>query len=146
MHGESDTTATDPNDVAVDGAGNVYVAEYSNNRIRVISSNGTVSTLAGNGTVGFADGPGQSAMFHNPQGVAVDTAGNVYVADYSNSRIRVVHPSGTVSTLAGNGIGGSANGPGPSAELYYPLGVALDSAGHVYVADANNNLIREVSW
>jgi hypothetical protein len=134
-----------PAGVAVDTAGNVYVADSNNHRIRVVSPSGTVSTLAGNGSPGFANGVGPAAQFNNPNGVAVDTAGNVYVADYYNNLIRVVSPSGTVSTLAGSGSPGYANGVGPAAQFYNPNGVAVDTAGNVYVADFNNNLIRVVS-
>jgi hypothetical protein len=134
-----------PTGVAVDSAGNVYVAD--NIRIRVVSPSGTVSTLAGSGaagaSAGFANGVGPAAQFYNPAGVAVDTAGNVYVADYNNNLIRVVSPSGTVSTLAGSG-GGFANGPGPSSRFYTPTGVAVDTAGNVYVADYGNIRIRKL--
>jgi hypothetical protein len=134
-----------PFGVAVDSVGTVYVADYNNHRIRVISPSGSVSTLAGSGSQGFANGAGPVAQFYNPSGVAVDSAGNVYVADYNNHRIRVVSPSGTASTLAGSGVGGFADGVGPAAQFYLPYGVAVESAGNVYVADSNNQRIRVVS-
>ncbi|WP_460503748.1 NHL repeat-containing protein, partial [Hymenobacter agri] len=106
-----------PIDVAVDGQGNLYVADYGNQRIRKITPGGTVSTLAGSGTAGFADGLGAAAQFNGPNGLAVDGQGVVYVSDYENNRIRKVLPNGTVSTLAGTGQRGFADGPGSSAQL-----------------------------
>jgi hypothetical protein len=135
----------DPFGVAV-GDGAVYVADQGNNRIRKIVS-GNVSTLAGNGNPTFADGPGDTASFNGPGGIAVDSAGNVYVGDTSNNRIRKIDPSGNVTTLAGNGIQGWADGTGGasgSTEFNGPRGVAVDSAGNVYVADELNNRIRKL--
>ncbi len=134
-----------PYGVANDGAGNIYVADAFNHQIRKIASNGTVTTLAGNGAEGNVDGPGTSARFSYPFGLAVDSGGNVYVADWGNHNIRKVAPDGRVSTLAGSGTSGSGNGSGPAASFSGPFGVAVDSAGVVYVADTNNNLIRKVT-
>ncbi len=134
-----------PGGVAVDGAGNLYVADGTNHRIRKVSPAGVVSTLAGSGTGGFADGAGAQAQFYYPGGVAVDGAGNVYVADGSNHRIRKVTAAGVVSTLAGSGSGGFADGAGAQAQFYDPTGVAVDGAGTVYVADRDNNRIRKVT-
>ena len=122
-----------PIGVAVDGAGNVYVADEYNHRIRKITASGVVSTLAGS-TSGYTDGTGTSAQFKYPNGVAVDGAGNVYVADLSNHRIRKITTSGVVSTLAGSSQG-YTDGTGTSAQFAYPTGVAVDGAGNVYVAD-----------
>jgi len=133
-----------PTGVAVDSAGTVYVADQSNHRIRMIQPDGAVSTLAGSGTAGFADGVGTAAQFSLPFGVAVDSAGTVYVADTYNHRIRKILPDGTVSTLSGSGTPGFADGVGTAAQFYYPTGVAVDSAGTVYVADLSNNRIRKV--
>jgi sugar lactone lactonase YvrE len=135
-----------PTGVALDGSGNLYVADYGNSLIRKISPTGMVSTLAGvNGNAGSTNGPAASATFNHPMGVAVDGAGNVYVADYLNNMIREISSSGVVSTLAGTGMAGSANGAGAVATFNNPTGVAVDLAGNVYVADLLNNLIREIS-
>jgi hypothetical protein len=145
------TTFRNPYGVAVDGAGNVYVAGYADNRIRKVAPDGSTTTLAGNGTAGFVDGTGGiggTTEFNFPTGVAIDGAGNVYVADGSNNRIRKVAPSGSTTTLAGNGTAGFSDGTGGptgTAEFYSPLGVAVDGAGNVYVADERNNRIRMVA-
>ena len=140
-----------PQGVAVDAAGNVYVADYNNNAIRKVTPAGEVITLAGlAGTVGSAGGTGTAARFNNPQGVAVDPAGtNVYVAERGNNTIRRITISagvGEVSTLAGlAGGSGSADGTGPSARFYNPYGLAVDGAGNTYVADTYNHTIRKVT-
>ena len=133
-----------PSGVAVDGARNVYVADQNNHTIRKITPSGVVSTLAGlAGTWGSADGYGSSAQFYYPFGVAVDRAGNVYVADTSNSTIRRITPGGAVSTLAGfPQTWASADGTGSAAHFNYPTGVAVDAAGNLYVADQYNHSIR----
>ena len=137
-----------PNGVAVDSGGNVYVGDSYNNRLRYISSYGYVMTLAGSGAFGqyneitFADGNGSVAIFWNPQGVAVDSSGNVYIADKSNHRIRK-YKSGVVSTLAGSGESGFADGTGAAAKFGRPQGVAVDAAGNVYVAEYRK--IRKVT-
>ena len=134
-----------PRAVAVDSAGNVYVADTNNNRIRKITSTGVVTTLAGSGTGQFADGTGTNASFFSPHGVAVDSAGNVYVADYTNQRIRKITPAGVVTTLAGSGTQAFADGTGTNASFFNPIGVAVDSAGNVYVSDYSNNRIRKIT-
>jgi len=136
-----------PQGVAVDVSGNVYVADTENDTIRKITQNGVVTTLAGTPDAkGSADGTGSTALFILPMGVAVDGAGNIYVADYGDSTIRKVTPAGVVTTLAGNaGNIGSADGTGSAALFGLPQGVAVDSAGNVYVADASNDAIRKIT-
>ena len=134
-----------PAGVAVDAAGNVYVADLDNQRIRKISAAGVVSTLAGSGTAGFLDATGTTAQFNFPSGVAVDAAGNVYVADGSNHRIRKVSAAGVVTTLAGSGTASLDDGSGATAQFISPAGVAVDAAGNIYVADRNNHRIRKIS-
>ena len=137
---------TGPHGVAVDTAGNVYVADTGNNRIRKITSAGVVTTLAGS-TSGYHDDPvGTLAQFNTPYGVAVDTAGNVYVADNSNHRIRKITSAGVVTTLAGTGTPGYHDDPvGTLAQFANPSGVAVDTAGNVYVADTSNRRIRKIT-
>ena len=149
-YGSVDGTGTSatfdlPRGIAVDSAGNVYVSERGGNRIRKITSGGVVTTLAGNGTYGYLDGTGTNATFSNTRGVAVDSAGNVYVADYNNNRIRKITPEGVVTTLAGQQSTGSTNGTGTNASFNGPNGVAVDSAGNVYVSDLINTLIRKIT-
>jgi sugar lactone lactonase YvrE len=134
-----------PADVAVDGSGHVYVADSGNHAIRKISPSGVVSTLAGSGAAGFADGMGAAASLRNPNGVAVDSSGHVYVADFGNHAIRKISPSGVMSTLAGSGAAGFADGTGTATSFNHPNSVAVDSSGHVYVADAFNHTIRKIS-
>ena len=136
-----------PEGVAVDSAGNVYVADFYNDEIREISPSGVVSTLAGSaGQRGSHDGAGGAARFDWPDGVAVDGAGSVYVADTYNDEIREISPSGVVSTLAGSaGQTGSSDGAGGAARFDGPDGVAVDGAGNVYVADTYNDEIREIT-
>jgi sugar lactone lactonase YvrE len=129
----------------VDSAGTVYVADYYNCRIRKITPAGEVSTLAGS-TQGYADGTGTAAQFDGPFGVAVDSAGTVYVTDQDNHCIRKITPAGEVSTLAGSGTWSYADGTGTAAEFAYPSGVAVDSSGNVYVGDRSNNRVRKISF
>src|ERR1043166_4471402 len=106
----------------------------------------TFTTLAGQGSIGSADGTGSGARFYNPEGVATDSWGNVYVADRNNHTIRKITPAGAVTTLAGlAGSLGSADGTGSDAQFYYPSGVATDSSGNVYVADSFNYTIRKIT-
>jgi sugar lactone lactonase YvrE len=136
---------TSASGVAVDASGTVYVADRDNHRIRKVTPSGLVSTLAGSGKPGFSDGSGASAQFDHPNGVAVDASGMVYVADRDNHRIRKVTPSGVVSTLAGSGAFGYADGLGAAARFSAPHGVAVDSGGTVYVADTSNCRIRMIT-
>jgi hypothetical protein len=140
-----------PSGVAVDSAGNIYIADYFNNRIRkVTASTGDISTVAGDGTGGYSGDGGEatSAELDNPFAVALDSAGNIYIGDSDNNRIRKVTVStGIISTVAGDGAAGySGNGgKATSAELNAPGGVAVDSAGNIYIADVLNNRIRKVT-
>jgi sugar lactone lactonase YvrE len=136
-----------PFGIAVDAAGTVYVADTANNTIRKITPDGIVSTLAGAaGRPGKADGLGVNARFRNPWDVAVDRAGNVWVADMSNSAIRKITPDGEVSTFAGQpGMIGSADGFGINARFNDPFALAVDGANNIYVADSGNNTIRKIS-
>jgi DNA-binding beta-propeller fold protein YncE len=135
-----------PHAVATDRLGDVFVADINNNVIRMITPAGVVTTLAGSyGRGGFADGTGAAAQFDQPSGIATDSAGNVYVADYGNEAIRkITVPAGMVTTLAG-GSAGSADGTGATAQFSSPTAVATDAAGNVYVADFGNNTIRRVT-
>jgi serine/threonine protein kinase len=136
-----------PLGIAADHAGNIYVAEFASDLIRKITPGGEVSTLAGSaGNPGSADGAGDNAHFRNPWSVAVDSTGDVYVADKSNFTVRQITPTGRVSTFAGfPGIPGDADGPGSYARFRDPHGVAVDSAGNIYVADTGNNAIRMIN-
>ena len=127
--------------------GNIYIADFNNNRIRRVSASGIISTIAGNGTAGFNGdgGPATAAELHGPTGVAVDGSGNIYIVEFYNYRIRKVNTSGIISTIAGNGTNGYGGdgGPATSAELHNPFGVAV-GGGNVYIADEVNNRIRKV--
>jgi streptogramin lyase len=136
-----------PDGVAVDGSGNVYVADTNNHTIRKITPAGVATTFAGSAlNPGSANGTGSAARFNYPSGVAVDSAGNVYVADTANHTIRKITPGGVVTTLAGlAGSFGPTDGTGSVARFYGPSGVAVDGSGNVYVADTDNDTIRKVT-
>ncbi len=139
-----------PPDVAIDASGNIYIADESNNVIRKVSVSGIITTIAGNGTSGSSgDGfAATTAELNYPVGVAVDAAGNVYIADQYNNRIRKVTAStGKMSTIAGNGTPGyTGDGTAAtSAEIEYPYGVAVDGSGNVYISDYDNSVIRKVN-
>ena len=148
-----------PHGVAVDGAGNLYIADEDNNRIRkVTAATGYISTVAGNGMQGYTASQdtgttaATAASLDNPSGVAVDGAGNLYIADQFNNRIRkVTAATGYISTVAGNGTGGytasqdTGTTAATAASLQYPYGVAVDGAGNLYIADQGNNRIRKVT-
>jgi Glycoside hydrolase family 44/Immunoglobulin domain/NHL repeat len=134
-----------PQGLALDASGNLYVADTNNNAIRkLVTSTGVVTSVAGQtGIAGSTDGANSQAQFHFPSGVAVDSAGNLYIADTDNHSLREITASGAVSTLAGlAGVSGSADGSGTAARFAFPTGVAADSSGSVYIADTNNDTIR----
>ena len=137
----------DPYAVAVDGSGNVYVADATDHSIRKIAADGTVTTLAGkSGTFGSSDGIGTAALFKTPQGIAADSAGNVYVADTGNATVRKITSSGVVTTLAGTaGSEGSVDATGAAARLASPYGVAVDGVGNVYVVESGPNTVRKIT-
>ena len=135
-----------PYGVAVDSSMNIYVADTLNHRIRKITPAGVVSTLAGDGTRGYQDDTGTAAQFSNPFGVAVDSSSHLYVADFSNNRIRKITPEGVVSTLAGDGTRAHLDATGTAAQFSNLRGVAVDSSMNIYVADYDNNRIRKIVY
>ncbi|MFL6448492.1 MAG: NHL repeat-containing protein [Bryobacteraceae bacterium] len=144
----TNTALNRPGGVAVDGSGNLYIADTGSDRIRKVSTaTGVITTVAGGGDEGDG-GLATDASLNSPNGVAVDGSGNLYIADTWNSRIRKVSAStGVITTLAGNGSYGFSGdgGPATSASLYYPSGVAVDGSGNLYIADTSNSRIRKVS-
>jgi hypothetical protein len=132
--------------LTVDSIGNVYVADTANHAIRKITPAGVVTTLAGRaGSSGYADGAGAAARFYLPNGIAVDTAGNVYVGDSGNNVVRQITAAGVVTTLAGSGVGTLADGTGTAASFSQPAGLVVDAMGNVFVADTVNHAIRKIT-
>src|SRR5690242_2936344 len=131
-----------PQGVAVDNLGNIYIADAGNHRIRRVSADRTITTIAGTGAAGFSGdgGPATGAMLNFPTGAAVDTSGNVYIADFNNNRVRRVDTAGTIQTLAGSGQAGFSgdNGPAESALLNRVYAVAVDNRGNILIADLDN--------
>jgi signal peptidase I len=138
-----------PYGVAVDGSGNVYIADTSNNCVRKVTPGGTVSQVAGGGsnTACSFSGAATSVSLSSPQGVTVDSSGNIYIADSGHSCVRKVTPAGTVSQVAGTGTAGfnGDGGAATAAQVNAPIGLAIDSAGNIYIADTSNNRIRKVT-
>jgi subtilisin family serine protease/sugar lactone lactonase YvrE len=138
-----------PEGVATDAAGNIYIAEYLNNRVRRVGTDGIITTVAGTGRWGYSGdgGPATSAEFADPAGVAMDAAGNLYVSDSYYSVIRKVAPDGTISRVAGTGPWGYSGdgGPATSAQLNNPEALAVDAAGNLYIGDNLNSRVRKVA-
>ena len=143
-----------PSNIATDAAGNIYIADFENNRIRKVTvSTGMISTVAGSGIAGYQNGfsgdggPATAATIYGPNAVAVDNAGNMYISDGNNQRIRKVNAAGIITTIAGTGTNGYSGdgGPATAAKIYAPAGLAADNAGNVYFADQGNSRIRKIS-
>jgi sugar lactone lactonase YvrE len=137
-----------PRAIAFDGAGNMYICDVGNNRVRKVDLSGFITTIAGTGTAGYSGdaGAAAAAKLNSPSGVAVDAAGNIYIGDAVNNRIRMVNTSGIISTIAGTGTAGSG-GDGAhaiSAQLNSPQGMAIDAAGTLYFADCFNSKVRKI--
>ncbi|MBX3014395.1 MAG: DUF11 domain-containing protein [Caldilineaceae bacterium] len=147
-NGPATSASFDTFGMAVDSAGNLYIADLNNHRIRKIDPNGMISTVAGNGVGEFSGdgGPATSAGLYYPHDVAIDAADNLYIADLSTNRIRKVDTNGIITTVVGNGVGefSGDGGPATSAGIYGPKGIAVDRAGNLYIADFNNSRIRKV--
>ncbi len=137
-----------PLNVAVDSSGNFYFSDTANNVVRKVSASGAISTIAGTGTAGYSGDGGSptAAQLNRPRGIAVDTSGNIYIADSQNARVRKIS-GGSISTVAGSGTAGYGGdgGAATAAQLYVPIGVAVDAGGNLYIADFTNNRVRKVS-
>jgi len=138
-----DAQFSGPEDLCSDAAGNFYVADTYNHRIRKISPDGFVTTIAGS-TSGYADGKGTTAQFNRPSGICIDTNGNLYVADSENNKIRKITPDGSVTTLAGS-VMGKADGNGTAAKFSIPYAICIDPSGNLYVSDSGNDRIRKIT-
>jgi len=154
--GKQDTTGTadgigvnatfnSPHGVTCDKSGNIYIADRFNHKIRKIAPGNAVTTFAGSGSIGGFDGTGTAASFYEPWGIACDTAGNVYVADTKNYKIRKITPAGVVTTIAGTGTFGTTNGPAALARFGFPTGICVADNGTIYVADHQTHTIRKIS-
>lgn len=138
-----------PIGLAVDGVGNIYIADYLNNRVRKVTPLGIISTFAGNGTFGYSGDGGlaTSAQLRQPNGLTIDGAGNIYIADDFNHCVRRVTPAGIISTFAGTGVQGYSGdgGPATSAQLNKPYGLTIDRMGNIYIAEYLNHCVRKVT-
>jgi hypothetical protein len=137
-----------PGGLVVDSSGNLYICDSLHNRVRMVTLSGTISTIAGNGTKGYGGDGGQatSAMLNVPLGIEVDAAGNVYIGDTFNHRVRKVTPSGVIRTVAGTGVAGfNGDGSGPSAMLNNPRDMAAASDGSLFILDASNQRVRKLT-
>jgi trimeric autotransporter adhesin len=147
--GQADTAKLNhPTGATFDALGNLYIADTYNNRVRKINTSGVITTVAGNGTAGFGGdgGHADTAKLNHPTGISLDMLGNLYIADNSNHRVRMVNTSGIITTVAGNGTAGfSGNGgQATSAELFLPADVVVDGVGNIYISDMQNNRIQMV--
>ncbi|MFI5196811.1 MAG: T9SS type A sorting domain-containing protein [Chitinophagales bacterium] len=138
-----------PMGVALDAAGNIYIADDGNNRIRKINTSGIISTICGSATYGFTGdgGPASAAKLYLPQSIATDVVGNIYICDVDNNRIRKINPAGIITTLVGNGNAAYSGDGGPAnlAEINQSTGVAVDTTGNIYIADNGNNRVRIIN-
>ncbi|SHG10741.1 NHL repeat-containing protein [Pedobacter caeni] len=134
-----------PTGIRSDASGNLYVVDQGNNCIRKITSEGVVTTLAGGAGNGFADGPGATAKFNNPQDIAVDVANNLYVTDYGNNRIRKITPAGVVSTYAGTGVQSTSDGPIATARVRSPFAINIDPTGIIYFSEESGGQLRKIA-
>ncbi len=143
------TELHNPTTIAKDAAGNLYIADYSNARVRMVNPAGIISTIAGTGVAGynFDNVPATTAKLNQPNGVAVDAAGNIYIAEMAGNRIRKINTSGIITTIAGNGTSGITGdgGPATSALVNHPSNIAIDGGGDIYISDWGNNEIRMIN-
>lgn len=134
----------DPVAICIDSNNNLYVSEWQGNKIRKITPTGQVTNLAGSGVAGFADGVGTNAKFYSPEGLCVDAQNNIYVADHTNFKVRKITPNGTVTTIAGTGEYGYLDGSVTTAMFGAIVGICMDTANNLYVADQFSHLIRKI--
>lgn len=138
-----------PLDLVVDASGNIYFCDYNNSRIRKISTTGIITTIAGTGVPGFSGDGGlaTNAKLNLPEGIAIDAIGNIFIADRGNNRIRKINSSGIITTIAGTGVAGFSGdgGAAASAQINYPIDVEVDAIGNLYICDANNHRIRKIN-
>ena len=138
-----------PRRIAVDSQGNLFIADWDNHRVRKVDPNGTITTVAGNGQEGFSgdDGPATHASLTSPVDIAVGPADNLFITSFGHARIRKIDPNGTISTVAGNGQDGFSGdgGPATQASLSLPVGISIDGAGNLLIADYGNHRIRRVA-
>lgn len=135
-----------PSDIAIGPDGTFYITDWGTHSVRTISPAGVVGKLAGTGIAGTTNGAGTAAQFQLPEGIAVDSKGTVYVADTANNLVRMITPAGVVSTLAGTGVSGSADGKGSAAQFRAPHGIAVGPDGAIYVSEASGHRIRKIQW
>jgi hypothetical protein len=135
----------DPGGIVVDASGNLFITDTENGAIRKMTPSGDVTTFAGNGTQKSVDGAGTAASFYFPWGITIDASGNLYVVDNGSNKIRKVTNTGVVTTIAGSGVKGFANGKGNAAAFNLPNGICIDPSGNLYVCDTGNNQIRKIT-